>query len=480
MDANKKTGVRLQRRGTFAASWVACTVMASHATIVSAQLLQPGSLPGNFNELQRPVADGILQVCVNLVFGLGVSPAASGTPAQRLANSCSTMVSTATAGAAFPGAAAFDLKLNSSQVATAIQALAPVQANAQKQIGTEAVKMNAIGARLLNLRGGARGHVLGMNGQSIQTAGSSTLSNLNGATGGGAAADDVLGGKWGSFVNVAYNWGTIDKTTLQDAYKQDSYNILAGADYRASDAFVIGGAISYSDTSAKYEQGLGSVKAKTTGAIGYATYYRDDWYVDSLLSYGYVDYDSRRNINIASNNAALAGIFTAATSSPKGNQWSASIGTGKDIRSGTFTITPTARLNYIHVRNKAFSENEPVAGLGLAVGGRTIESLQSALGARFGTTVNTSTAVLLPYFSAQWMHEFKDDSPSLTSRYVNDPNGIGFSIATANPTSNYGILAVGTSVTLPNNLSGFAQFSTAVGLKDENSYAVSAGLRMQF
>jgi hypothetical protein len=33
---------------------------------------------------------------------------------------------------------------------------------------------------------------------------------------------------------------------------------------------------------------------------------------------------------------------------------------------------------------------------------------------------------------------------------------------------------------MANNLSGFAQFSTALGLKNENSYAVSAGLRLQF
>ena len=469
MNSNRTTTMRLQRPATRAASWVACAVLMSYPTIASAQLIEPGPLPGTYTTLQRPVADGILKVCANLVFGLGVGPNANGTPSQRLANSCSTMVSTATDGGA-PGAPSFDLKLSNSQTATAIQAIAPVQANAQKQISTEAVKMNAIGARLLNLRGGARGMVLGMNGQDI----------LHGATGGGAAADDVLGGKWGSFVNVTYNWGSIDQTSLQDAYKQDSYNIVAGADYRASDSFVIGGAISYSDTTAKYELGLGRVKAKTAGAIGYATFYSDAWYVDGLLSYGSADYDSRRNINIPSNNTSVQGIFTAATSSPKGDTWSASIGTGKDFRSGTFTVTPSARLSFLHVKNKAFSESEPVAGLGLAVSGRTIESLQSSLGARFSTTVNTSAAVLLPYCSVQWMHEFKKDAPALTSRYVNDPNGIAFSIPTANPTRDYGILGVGTSATFPNNLSAFAQLSSAVGLKDENSYAVAAGLRLQF
>lgn len=476
MNAQKKTAAAMQRRGACVASWFACAVLASHATSASAQSIQPGPLPGNFNELQRPVADGVYKVCANLIRGLGVKPDKNGAPVARLANSCTTMVNTATG--ANP---AFNLKLSPDQLATAIQALAPVQANSQKQVGNESMKMNAIGARLLNLRAGARGLLIGMNGQDIQAAGTVAGTNLSGATGGGASADDVMGGKLGGFVNLSYNWGSIDKTTLQDAYEHDSYNVLAGADYRVSDSFVFGGAIAYSDTSAKYEQELGKVKAKTTGAIIYGTYYRDAWYIDGLLSYGSADYDSRRNINIPSNNpTVLSGIFTSAISSPDGDQWSASIGGGMDIRSASFTITPSARLNYMRVRNKAFTETDPVAALGLAVDARTIKSLQSALGAKIGTTVNTATAVLVPYFSAQWMHEFEDESPVLTSRYVNDPNGISFTIPTAKPTRNYGVLSVGTSMTFPNNLSAFAQYSAAVGLNDERGYAIAAGLRLQF
>lgn len=466
MNTNEMTTVAFLRSASRAACRVACAVLASHATLASAQLLEPGALAGTYTELQRPVADGVLKVCANLTKGLGVVPTANGTLTQRLANSCSLMVNTARA----TGNAAFDLKLSGSQLATAIQAIAPVQANAQKQISTETVKMNAVGARLLNLRAGARGMVLAMNDQDV----------LSGATGGGAAADDVLGGKWGSFANLTYNWGSIDQTVLQDAYKQDSYNVVAGVDYRVSDAFVVGGAISYSDTNAKYELGLGNVKARTTGAIGYATYYSEQWYVDGLLSYGSADFDSRRNINIPSNSPSLQSVAAAATSSPKGDQWSASIGTGKDFRMGTFSLTPSARLSYLHVNNKAFSENEPVAGLALVVSARTIESLQSALGVKFSTTVNTASAVLQPYSSVQWVHEFKNGSPALASRYVNDPNGIAFSIPTANPTRDYGIVAVGSSATLPNQLSLFAQLSSAVGLQNENSYAVTAGLRLQF
>ena len=55
-----------------------------------------------------------------------------------------------------------------------------------------------------------------------------------------------------------------------------------------------------------------------------------------------------------------------------------------------------------------------------------------------------------------------------------------FAIPTASPTRNYAVLAVGTSATLPNNFSGFVQFSAAVGLENETNYGVVLGLRKQF
>ena len=457
----------------------ACGLLTSHAATAAAPGLP--SVPG-LTELQQPAANTLQSVCAAITTGPGsVVPDLNGTPTQQLAVSCSKMVVSALNNQGATGTPPqFSLDISNEQIATGVQAIAPVQANAQKQISTEAAKMNIIGARLLTVRGGSHGLVLGLNGQNMQVAGGSGQPMPAGATGGAAAADDAFGERWGGFVNVAYSWGNVDETTLQDAYKYGSFNLLAGADYRVSDSVVLGGAISYSDTHSDFEQSLGKVKAGTTGVVGYGTWYRDDWYVDGFLAYGYVDYDSTRNINIPSNNPAATPIITAATSKPKGEQWSAAIGGGKNLTAGDLTVTPTARLGYIWVKNKAFSETEPLDGLALAVNERTIRSLQSALGVRFSTTFNTSMGVFGPYFNAQWLHEFENDTPSIISKYVADPTNQFFAIPTASPTRNYGILAVGTSATFPNNFSGFLQFTAAVGLQNETSYGVVLGLRKQF
>jgi uncharacterized protein YhjY with autotransporter beta-barrel domain len=476
MKRTKRSSVLVRKLGRS----VGTALLTATAATAGAQGLP--SIPG-LTELQSPVAVTFQSVCIAINGAAIADP--NGTLIQRLGDSCTKMVASALnnqpGGNPFPPQ--FNLMISDEQLRTGIQAIAPVQANAQKQISTEASKMNLIAARLLTVRGGSRGVVLGVNGHEAAVAGVRTGARdpAGVARGGGASADEALGGRLGAFVNIAYNWGSIDRTTLQDAYDYGSFSILAGADYRVSDAFVLGGALGYSDTRSDFDRGLGKVDAATTSIVGYGTWYADDWYVDGFASYARVDYDSTRNIDIPSNAPGIAApIATSATSSPAGDQWSLGIGVGREFRVGNHSVTPTARLGYIRVKNKAFAENEPVAGLGLAVNERTVRSLQSALGVRLAGTVNTATAVLGPYLTAQWLHEFENNSPSIVSKYVADPTNQFFAIPTAGPTRDYAILSVGTSATFPNDLSGFVQLSAALGLHDESSYGLVLGLRKQF
>jgi outer membrane lipase/esterase len=437
------------------------------------------TLPG-LTDLQQPTATAVNTACVK--FGTsGLVPNPSGTPEERLFYSCRVMVQTANK-LQGSGATGLSLNIDNPQLRTGVQAVSDVQGNAQKQISSEAAKINLIGSRLLDLRSGARGFVVGVNGEPSRPAQASQAqrSDDSGARGGGASADSPLDDRWGGFINFGYNWGKVDQTTLQDPYKFDSFNVLVGADYRLNDNLVAGAAFSYSDTHSDYDLSLGNVKARTTGVVGYATWYSANWFVDGFLAWGAVDYDSTRNIFIPSNNPNVPPINTIATASPNGDQWSMSIGVGANYETGSLTVTPTARLGYIWVKNKAFSEEEPINGLGLAVDERTIDSLQTALGVKLSTVVNAQSGVFVPYFTAQWMHEFKNDSPSIVSKYVNDPFNTFFAIPTANPTRNYAVLLVGSTATFPNNFSGFAQFSAAVGLKDQSAYGAVIGIRKQF
>jgi hypothetical protein len=181
---------RYRLDGIARVSLILCT---GYAGVAAGQGLP--SVPG-ITELQQPVASAVQTVCIALN-GLGgkppiASPNPNGTPTERLSNSCTLMVSTAFFNQGTPPAfdpnGNFNLKISDDQLKRGIQAIAPVQMNAQKQISVESSKMSLVGSRLLDLRSGSRGLVVGMNGQETQAPGAQASGNsLAGARGGGAA-----------------------------------------------------------------------------------------------------------------------------------------------------------------------------------------------------------------------------------------------------------------------------------------------------
>lgn len=447
---------------------------------VQAQFLP--DVPG-YTPVQQPTADAVQAVCTDFKNNAATygAPSDTGTPEQRLWSSCRKMVQT---GNQVVGKKpdANSLGLTNDELRTGVQAIAPVQMNAQKQMTTEASRNNIVLSRLLDLRGGARGVNLSLNNQDLTPAagGGTSLNGLLPAVrGGGASTDPALDGRWGAFVNAAYNWGSVSQTTLQDGYDFSNWGLVAGVDYRVNPNLAIGGAASYQKTSSDYASGLGSVKADTVSIAAYGTYYADGFYFDGLLSYGWINYDTARVINIPST-TSVPGINTVATASPSGNQWSAVVGGGYNFTQDATTITPFGRLGYLYAKNKAFSESEPVAGLGLAVDARTVDSLQSALGVRLSRAFGTSFGVVTPYASAQWNHEFLDQQSSITSKYVNDPFNVFFTIPTENAGSDYAVFALGLSGQFERGIAAFIQYGTTAWLKNVSNQTIAVGVRIPF
>jgi outer membrane autotransporter protein len=434
----------------------------------------------DYSPLQLPTATAVRAVCGSFVANPPPGGASdSGTPEQRLFSSCRKMVHTANDLLDNGSPTAFSLGLTPDELREGFQSIAPVQMNAQKQMAAEAARNGALFSRLLDLRGGVRGFSLSLNEQELSPSAEAHASALPPARGGGASADAALGERWGAFVNVAHNWGDVSSTPLQDAYDFENTSLVAGVDYRLSPDMVAGVAGSYQHTKSDYDGGLGSVKAKTVSLAAYGTYYQESLYVDGLVSFGRVDYDTARRISIPSA-TAVAPIDAVATASPEGSQWSAVVGTGVNMARGELTITPFARLGYLRVRNKAFDEKEPVAGLGLAVRARTIESLQSSLGVRLQQAIGTSFGVVVPYGSLQWNHEFKSNQSSITSKYVNDPFNIFFAIPTEDTGSNYGVASVGVSGQFAGGVAAFIQYGRTISLENVAHQSVTAGVRFPF
>ena len=365
------------------------------------------------------------------------------------------------------------LALTNQQLRDAVQAVGHEEVAINGRSAVEAAGGNAIGIRLFALRNGARGFGVadaGSAGAKVKTA------SLR-ETGGGAA--DEPGGRLGGFLNLSHNKGDKATTAREDGFDFDSTGATAGLDYRFSDNFVGGVALTYGKTDANIASALGSANSTSSAASLYASWYQNKWYVDGHLSFSRNRYDTTRNIVVASQ-SSVAGFNTSALGNTHGNQMAAVLGTGYDIERGSLLITPYGRLGYLKLKIDAYTETEPNHGLALDVGSQTLKSLQSALGLKIALTSSTAMGVIVPFASIEWNHEFDNDTRSLTAKYTSDPFNNFFAIPTDNPDRNYATLSIGASAQFRNGFSAFATLSTVEGLKDVKNRGIVVGLRKEF
>ena len=429
------------------------------------------NLPG-LSEIQRPVAAAVQSACGGLA-GMTSRSAEQ----EKLYVSCRKMVQTANAQPGNTGANAQSLGLTNQQLRDAVQAVGHEEVAIQGRSAVEAAGGNAVGVRLFALRNGARGFGVAHLGDRSAPDKSIAYQLSGRETGGGAAGEPT--GRLGGFLNLSHNSGDKSTTAREDGFDFKNNGVTAGLDYRFSDGFVAGVALTYGKTDATIASALGSADSKTGAVSAYGSWYSGKFYLDAHLSYSRNDYDTVRNIVVASQ-TAIPGFNTAATGSTKGNQYTAVLGAGYDIDRGSLLVTPYGRLGFLKLKIDAYTESEPNHGLALDVGGQSLKSLQSALGLKIAMTSSTAFGVVVPFVSLEWNHEFDNDTRSLTAKYTNDPFNNFFAIPTDTPDRNYGTLSAGVSAQFRNGLSGFATVSTVQGLKDVKNHGFAIGLRKEF
>lgn len=449
------------RRATFAAS-ILLAYFPAHAQTVPGNL---ANLPG-LTAIQQPTAIAIQVVCGKLN---ALSQANEGLPPEqaKLFGSCRKMVQTANE-IVDNGPTTYSLGLTNEQLRNAVQGAAPEENSAISNGSINTA--NPVGGRLVALRAGARGFTLAGNSASKTALAS-----------GGAAGETDSDSRLGGFANFNYNRGDLNGSVDEDGFDFVNYGLVAGLDYRFSDSYVAGVALSYNRNEADIDANLGNIDANNVGVSAYASYYKGDGYIDATLSYSRHDFDTVRNIVVPSSDPInVPGINTRAVGNTNGNQLSLSVGGGYDFRRDTITLTPYARLSYLKLDVDSYSETEPVAGLGLDIADQTVKSLQSALGVRLSKTVSASTGVFVPYGALEWVHEFENNSRSITAKYTNDPFNTFFVIPTITPDRDYFVASVGGSSVFANGISAFVTLESVLGLQRVTNTGLTVGLRKEF
>ena len=442
---------------------VSCIVVAKEPAHAAELRNQPGLSP-----FQQSMAGAIDEACPKLV----ATAATLNATQTDLRLRCTEMKQNANALQGDSGTT-FSLGLTNEQLADALGRLSPEEVAAQSQLGINGGgnQGRTIGARLSALRGGARGFAASRPTAPHTYALVDDMRVVSDASPSAFAAND-LGGRLGAFLNGRLTFGDKEATTREQGFDFISGGVTGGVDYRFTDNIVLGAALSYTRSASDMNFNFGETTTDGYGISLYGTFYAGGFYFDSHVGFEWQEHESERRI--------VYSIFDrTARGTPSGQQYTANFGAGYDVRLGPVTLTPYGRAEYVHIDIDSFTERG-AGGLNLFIDDQSADSFQTALGGRVAYSINVPFGVLVPQMSAEWRHEFLNDSRTITAKYAVDPFNTFFFIPTDRPDRDYVALSVGAAATFARGISSFLNYETVLGLRDVTSHAFTGGVRVEF
>jgi len=263
---------------------------------------------------------------------------------------------------------------------------------------------------------------------------------------------------WGVWGQVLGGRASQDERDQVDGYNANYGGLLVGADRAVSDAWRVGGVLSYSNTTVN---NTGATAANGTrinayGLVGYASYVASRWYAN--LSAGAVDqrYNANRLVN-------FSGFTGQANSSFSGLQYVARGEIGYPLAFGTTTVTPLASLTYSDLHQDGYIESGG-NGAALSVDASHATSVSTDLGAKVEREVQTAYGVMVPELTLAWRHEYDTSRPNTTAAFAADSSGqTGFTVQGMRPMADSAVLTAGVTLLKARNLSLTARYNVQFG-----------------
>lgn len=216
----------------------------------------------------------------------------------------------------------------------------------------------------------------------------------------GATAEQARS-PWAFWVNGTISYGRERTGSADDRYRFTTNGISAGVDYRVNSWITVGTGLGISsDRSRVGNKGTRS-NADSTVAVAYASMRpMQGVFVDALLGYGVLSFDSQRYIT------ATGGM---ATGSRDGKQLFGSIATGLEFYRTDWMWSPYARLEFSQAKLDAYTENGPAAHA-LKYFDQTARSHKAVLGARAEGKVAVRWGHIMPQVRVEYARSFDEQN----------------------------------------------------------------------
>jgi uncharacterized protein YhjY with autotransporter beta-barrel domain len=247
--------------------------------------------------------------------------------------------------------------------------------------------------------------------------------------------------------------------------------VQLGADYRITSHFLIGALFGYGHTDASLDNIGSTASVDTYLPALYASYANGGWYANALGGYGFDEYTQDRNVSLP----AFSGT---AHSTPSGDQIVGDLDGGYDFHYRQWTLGPTLGAYYTHVNIDSYTETG-LPGADLSVNRDATDSLRSLLGGRVSYATQSDGMTFTPHLSANWQHEFMDQSRGITSQF-SDVGAGTFAVQTAHPSRDSAFVDLGLDLQIDQTWTVYTDYSVNAGQSNYFGQSIQAGVKIGF
>jgi len=230
-----------------------------------------------------------------------------------------------------------------------------------------------------------------------------------------AAAEKNKSGAWAQVFGALLHQGQRDSVSGYDAQMG---GITAGLDRRLYNRVLAGASFGYAQNWIKSSSAGTETIADSYQGNLYGSLAINDYYLNTIFSFGYNLYDSSRHIS-------FGGIDRQAKSSYSGNQYSGYLEGGRKFNFAGLDITPLFSLQYLQLQLNGYSESGAGA-VNLTVDAQRYNLMQSGVGFKIAYPRQNDFTKIIPELHARWFYDFIGDPQQTSSQFA----GGGASFAT--------------------------------------------------
>lgn len=243
-------------------------------------------------------------------------------------------------------------------------------------------------------------------------------------------------------------------------------SFMLGYEKAFNDKLFAGATLGYGNAPFDLGNNQGTVKYDEWALSAFVSHKSGNFYANALASYSWLDYQSKRNIE-------LGAFSTSERGDTHGGQFGVKGQIGYNFIAGDFLHGPLVGLAWEQVKVNGFRENSNSA-TAMSFGDQTRESLRSRLGWQVAAETVWAETKLRPYAQLTYDYEHKKDERTYSAGFVGGNNAL--LMPTANQTGGYGTLLAGVTAEFSKTMRLGVGLSTTISQPGANNSSINVTL----